>query len=157
MRAMTLVARITFLVLVGATFAAFFVAQRLKSSPPVIDVGQLTRFFSPNGDGTRDVNPISVTLKQSDDATIDVVRVDGDRVRRLADGVAMRAGRPLRLRWDGKDDAGGGGPDGRYRLRGALRDEGRSAPVPQTMVLDTRPPRSEVCIGARCRDRDPSH
>ena len=37
---MTLVARVTFLVLVGATFAAFFVAQRLKSAPPVIDVAQ---------------------------------------------------------------------------------------------------------------------
>ncbi len=38
--AMTLVARVTFLVLVGATFSAFFVAQRLKSAPPVIDVGK---------------------------------------------------------------------------------------------------------------------
>ena len=37
-RAMPLVARVTFLVLVGATFSAFFVAQRLKSSRPVIDV-----------------------------------------------------------------------------------------------------------------------
>ena len=40
--AMTLVARVTFVVLVGATFAAFFVAQRLKSAPPVINVRQIT-------------------------------------------------------------------------------------------------------------------
>ena len=37
---MTLVARVTFLVLVGASFSAFFVAQRLKSTPPVIEVAQ---------------------------------------------------------------------------------------------------------------------
>ena len=43
---MTLVARVTFLVLVGATFSAFFVAQRLKSTPPVIDGPQRSRATS---------------------------------------------------------------------------------------------------------------
>ena len=61
--AMTLVARVTFVVLVGATFAAFFVAQRLKSTPPVIDVRKITRYFSPNGDGKRDANDISISLQ----------------------------------------------------------------------------------------------
>src|SRR4051812_2178564 len=106
MRAMPIVARVTFLILVGATFAAFFVAQRLKNAPSVISVGRIAHFFSPNGDGKRDVNTISVTLKSADDATIDVVNLEGDRVRRLADGVAMPAHRPLRLRWDGKGDDG---------------------------------------------------
>src|SRR4051794_25593698 len=118
---MTLVARVTFLVLVAATFGAFFVAQRLKSAPPVISVGSIGRFLSPNGDGRRDVSPISITLKQADDATVDVVSVDGDRVRRLADGVAMGASRPLRLVWDGTGDDGRRVADGRYRLRVALR------------------------------------
>ena len=80
MRAMPLVARITFVVLVGATFAAFFVAQRLKSAPPVIDVGRIARYFSPNGDGRRDSDALSITLKTADDgastssATIPVSR-----------------------------------------------------------------------------------
>ena len=60
---MTLVARITFLILVAATFAAFFVAQRLKSAPPVITVNNLARHFSPNGDGLRDGNDFSVVAK----------------------------------------------------------------------------------------------
>ncbi len=60
---MPLVARITFVVLVLATFAAFFVAQRLKSEPPVIEVPQITRSFSPNGDGKRDVSRIAVVVK----------------------------------------------------------------------------------------------
>jgi hypothetical protein len=154
MGAMALVARVTFLVLVGATFAAFFVAQRLKSAPPVIEVNRLARHFSPNGDGRRDGNDFSVVLKVADEVTVDVVSVEGDRVRRLADGVALRPYRPLRLNWDGRTDAGGPAPDGLYRLRVALRDEGRSAIWQQTMKIDTRAPRSQVCIGYRCADRE---
>jgi hypothetical protein len=77
---MTLVARVTFLVLVGASFSAFFVAQRLKSTPPVITVGKITQYFSPNGDGRRDTDEISINLRVADDATVDVVNIDGDRV-----------------------------------------------------------------------------
>ncbi len=150
---MTLVARITFLVLVGATFGAFFVAQRLKSAAPVIHLGGVARFFSPNHDGRRDVNDFSVTLKASDDVTVDVVNLDGDPVRRLADAAPARAYRPLKLAWDGSTDAGGRAADGQYRVRVALRQEGRSVVVPQTMTLDTTPPRPVVCVGVPCSSR----
>ena len=70
---MTLVARITFLILVAATFAAFFVAQRVKSEPPVITVGRITSYISPNGDGLRDGTNVSITIKTADEATVDVV------------------------------------------------------------------------------------
>lgn len=149
---MRLVARITFLVLVAATFAAFFVAQRLKSAPPVITVNNLARHFSPNGDGLRDGNDFSVVLKVDDDVTVDVVNLEGDRIKRLADGVHVTAYRPLRLDWDGTTDAGRRAPDGQYRLRVALHKEGRSAIVQKTINVDTRAPRSEVCIGFRCND-----
>src|SRR4051812_3068778 len=149
---MTLVARVTFLVLVGASFSAFFVAQRLKSTPPVIDVRKITRSFSPNGDGKRDKNNISIRLRVADDATIDVVNLDGDRVKRLAESVPMKANRPLRLVWDGSTDTGTRVPDGQYRLRVTLRDEGRSATVQKTTTVDTEAPRSAVCIGYRCSD-----
>ena len=118
---MTLVARIAFLVLVAATFAAFFVAQRLKSAPPVIALTSLNRAFSP----ARHPQQFSVTLKVDDDVTVDVVTRDGDRVRRLADGVRAIAHRPLRLTWDGRTDDGGRAPDGQYRIRVSLRNEGR--------------------------------
>src|SRR3954462_2678475 len=140
---MSIVARVTFVVLVGATFAAFFAAQRLKSAPPVLNV-KLTRVFSPNGDGTRDVSPMSLTLKTSDEATVDVVNLDGDAVRRLVDSVGMKARSPLRMTWDGKDGHGARVPDGQYRVRVSLRDGGRSAIVQKTMLVDTKPPRSEV-------------
>ena len=150
MRAMTLVARVTFLVLVGATFSAFFVAQRLKSAPSVITVTGLARYFSPNGDKVRDTNEFRVRLKVSDDVTVDVVNLDGDRIKRLADSVSVRAYSPLTLVWNGMTDAGDRAPDGRYRLRVALRDEGRSATVQQTMNVDTKAPRAQVCIGFKC-------
>lgn len=149
---MTLVARIGFLVLVGATFAAFFVAQRLKSSPPVLQVHGLARYFSPNGDGVRDVDDFSIVLKSSDEATVDVITTGGDRVRRLASNVHVVAYRPLRLSWDGRTDAGKVAPDGLYRLRVSLRDEGRSAVYQKTMELDTTPPKPIVCLGGPCRD-----
>src|SRR3954469_19708174 len=148
MRAMTLVARITFLVLVGATFAAFFVAQRLKSSPPVIRVAKLDRAFSP----ARRPNRFSVTLKVADDVTVDVVNLEGDRIKRLTDAVPVPAHRPLRLEWNGTTDQGARAPDGQYRVRVSLRNEGRSSVIQRTMTLDTKPPTPEVCVGAQCKD-----
>jgi hypothetical protein len=146
----TLVARVTFLVLVGASFSAFFVAQRLKSTPAIIDVGSIARYFSPNGDGQKDVNHVSIRLRVSDDATIDVVNLDGDRVKRLGENVPMKAYRPLRLDWDGSTDAGGRAPDGQYRIRVALRNEGRSATIQKTTLVDTKAPQPVACIGFKC-------
>ena len=137
---MPLVARVTFVILVLSTFAAFFVAQRLKSEPPVINVPQITRYFSPNGDGKKDVSDIAFVIKVADEATVDVVNLDGDRVRRLIDSVPMQPNQWRRTSWDGKDDDGNVVPDGQYRLRVALRDEGRSAIVQKTMRVDTKAP-----------------
>lgn len=147
---MPLVARVTFVVLVLATFAAFFVAQRLKSEPPVINVPRITQYFSPNGDGKKDVSDIVVSIKVADEATVDVVNLDGDRVRRLIDSVPMQPNRWRRTVWDGKGDDGQVVPDGQYRLRVALRDEGRSAIVQKTMRVDTKAPTPQVCLGVAC-------
>ena len=86
----------------------------------------------------------------SDDATIDVVNLDGDRIKRLGENVPMTAYRPLRLNWDGSTDAGGRAPDGQYRIRVALRNEGRSATIQKTTLVDTKAPQPVACIGFRC-------
>jgi hypothetical protein len=145
----TLVARGAFVLLVAATFGAFFLAQRLKSAPPVIHVAGLARYFSPNVRS----NDFSVTLKVSDDLTVDVVNLDGDPVRRLADDVHAIAHRPVRLAWDGRTDGGARAPDGRYRIRVALRNEGRSSVIQQAMTLDTVPPHPKVCVGLPCSSK----
>ena len=151
---MPLVARVTFVILVLSTFAAFFVAQRLKSEPPVINVPQITQYFSPNGDGKKDVSDIAFYIKVADEATVDVVNLDGDRVRRLVDSVPMQPNKWRQMSWDGKADDGTVVPDGQYRLRVSLRDEGRSAIVQKTMRVDTKAPTPRVCIGGPCSKRD---
>ena len=150
---MTLVTRVTFLVLVAASFSAFFVAQRLKSTPPVITVGAITRSFSPNGDGNRDTDKISISLKVDDDATVDVVNLDGDRIKRLTENAPMtrvpaapaRVGRHRRRRC-----ACPGRPvpaAGVAARRGPLGDDHG-----QDHAVDTTAPKSVVCIGFKCSD-----
>jgi hypothetical protein len=79
----TRLARVVFALLVAATFGAFFVAQRLKGAESVAEITRMTRFFSPNGDGRRDVNRITFTVKEADRVTVTIVDRDGERVRRL--------------------------------------------------------------------------
>jgi len=144
----TVLARVVFALLVAATFSAFFAAQRLKSAPPVVGAARVMKFFSPNGDGRRDVETISFRVKEADDATVDVVDDGGGRVRRLATGVAARPFRRVELTWDGRTDEGGRARDGRYRVRIALRRSGRSVTVPSPIELDTTAPRP-VIVRAR--------
>ncbi|MEA2187484.1 MAG: hypothetical protein QOK16_2495, partial [Solirubrobacteraceae bacterium] len=75
---MTAPARIAFAVLVAATFAAFFVAQKLKSTPPRVQDLKVREFFSPNHDGRFDRTRVSFILKRADDITATVVDREGD-------------------------------------------------------------------------------
>jgi hypothetical protein len=139
---------IVFGVLVVATFAAFFVAQRLKNAPSTIQSLRIqTRgpgyFFSPNGDGRRDVVRFALRIKKADDVTLAVVDKNGDVVRTLVDDRAVKAYETIGLPgvpWDGTDDDGRPVPDGRYRLKITLRREGRTVIYPTSVVKDTRPP-----------------
>jgi FlgD Ig-like domain len=140
----TPLARAVFVLLVGATFAAFFAAQRVKGEPAVAQVVSLARVFSPNGDGAREVNRFEVELREPSEISVDVVDTTGAAVRRLADDATASPSRPLRLEWNGRTDSGARVPDGRYRVRVTLRREGRSVVVPRTTLVDTRPPRPRV-------------
>jgi hypothetical protein len=141
---LTRLARAVFIVLVGATIAAFFAAQRLKGEPAVAKVQSLAAVFSPNGDGVKDVNLFRVELRERADVSVDVVDAAGDAVKRLAENASVGPQAPLRLRWDGRTDDGDLVPDGRYRVRVTLRREGRSVTVPRTTLVDTVAPRPRV-------------
>ena len=132
------------MLLVGATFAAFFAAQRIKGEPAVAQVVSLARVFSPNGDGRKEVNRFEVELRERAEIRVDVVDSAGRSVRRLADGATVSPQRPLQLEWDGRTDDGEIVSDGRYRVRVTLRREGRSVIVPRTTLVDTRAPRPRV-------------
>jgi hypothetical protein len=141
---LTRTARAVFILLVGATVAAFFTAQRLKGEPAVAKVRSLAHVFSPNGDHFKDVNRFYVELRERAEVSVDVVDASDDAVRRLADDATVSPQKPLQLRWDGRTEAGKIVPDGRYRVRVTLRRQGRSVTVPRTTLVDTRPPRPRV-------------
>jgi hypothetical protein len=140
----TRLARAVFVLLVGATVAAFFTAQRLKGEPAVAQVRSLAHVFSPNADHVKDVNRFFVELRERSEVSVDVVDADGDAVRRLVEDATVGPQQPLRLSWDGRTDAGARVPDGRYRVRVTLRRQGRSVTVPRTTLVDTQAPRPRV-------------
>ena len=141
---MTRLARVVFILLVGATVAAFFTAQRLKGEPAVAKVRGLVHVFSPNGDRFKDINRFYVELRERAEVSVDVVDASDDAVRRLAEDATVSPQKPLQLRWDGRTDEGRIVPDGRYRVRVTLRREGRSVTVPRTTLVDTQAPRPRV-------------
>ncbi len=137
-------ARAVFAVLVLATFGAFFAAQRLKNEPTIVQNFYVVPVFSPNGDGRFDRTKFTFLLKQADTVDVDVLDADGDVVKRLARDRRLRAYRAIDLPWDGRGDAGRLLPDGTYRARVTLRDEGRSVIGPKSVRKDTTPPKPLV-------------
>ena len=140
---MTATARIAFALLVGATFAAFFAAQELKTEPPDVQDVRATEFFSPNRDGRFDRMYMSFFLKRTDDITATVLNRGGDEIRVLAER-RLPAGRRMRLAWDGTDARGRTVADGVYRIRLNLRHQGRAVLIPRNIDKDTTPPRIVV-------------
>ena len=139
------IAAIAFGVLVLATFAAFFLAQRLKQAPPAVEARVVTRVFSPNGDGRADVARFRLRLRKADEVTVTVLDRETDRpVRRLATDRPVPAGRPVELAWDGRTDARRIAPDAYYKLLITLREQGRSSVANKRFILDTRPPTPAV-------------
>jgi hypothetical protein len=139
----TSLARVVFLALVAATFGAFFVAQRLKGAPPVVQL-QGQRWLSPNGDGRKDRAELRLRVRESDVLTADLIDEAGNPIKRLVTERPVGPSRPLRVTWDGRGDDGAVAPDGVYRLRGTLLEQGRSVVNPRLITLDTTAPTPEV-------------
>ncbi len=133
-----------FAALVLSTFAAFFVAQRLKATPTVIGEFRRTPLFSPNSDGRLDGAIVRFEVRERDDVTVTVVTPAGDPVRELLDGVSARPYREIKAKWDGRDEAGRRVRDGVYRYRITLPRQGRNVVMPQSVALDVTPPRPRV-------------
>ena len=154
----TVFARAAFVALIAATLLAFFISQRVKSTPAVIEVRRLpAEFYSPNADGHRSKNKLAFRLKSPDQATVVVTNAYGDVVRRLATDRPMQPYRSLPLKWDGRNDSGSLAPDGKYFVRINLREQRRSVTMPGVINLTTTPPTPKVVkvtpdlIGSRSR------
>jgi hypothetical protein len=132
--------------LVLATFGAFFVAQNLKNSPSKIGLLRYPGVFSPNQDGRLERFRLTFRLDEADRVTVTILDEDGDPVRELLDDRRVEAYRPLdpSLSWDGRDDDGRVVPDGRYRVRITLRDQGRNVVLPRSFRKDATPPEPRI-------------
>lgn len=141
---MTAVAKVAFALLVVATFGAFFAAQRLKATPSLVLDVTARPLFSPNQDGRKDRARWSFMLKREDQMSVRVVDDAGEGVRTLADGRQTAAYDRQAFDWDGTTDEGEMAPDGTYRLRLALRRQGRSITITGAAEKDTVPPTPRV-------------
>jgi flagellar hook assembly protein FlgD len=145
----TALARAVFGALVVASFAAFFVAQRLKHSPALVQSVIVTPTFAPTGPPSRRLERISFHIKATDYVTVRVLDSRGRRVATLARARLQRAYRRLSLTWNGRTDSGRPAPAGTYQLRVTLRLQARSVLLPQTFMLVTPP--GQIQASARAR------
>lgn len=142
-----------FSLLVVATFGAFFVAQSLKGGPSVLQQVTVRPLFSPNSDSRLDEARFAFKTREDDTVRVDVVDADDDPVATIFEE-RLDAYTPTRVTWDGRTEDGAVAPDGLYRYRVTLRDQGRSIIVPRSFRLDTTPPSPRILgIGPVQSDR----
>lgn len=146
----TLISRVAFGLLVLATFTAFFVAQRLKRTDPLVYAVQMKKYISPNGDGLRERGYLRFRVKRSDTVTVQVLDRARQPVRTLAGKRRLSAG-VHRFFWNGRRRVNGDGsakavPDGAYRVRISLKRAGRTFVPDKFFVVDTTPPRLSAAV-----------
>jgi hypothetical protein len=141
--------------LVAASIAAFFLAQRVKSTPAAVVRFSVTPRCSPNGDGRFDGCRAAFLLKKSDDVTVNVVGRDEEVVDTLVSDRALPGFRNLRVLWKGRTASGAKAPDGTYHFQVALRRQGRSILLPHPFTVDTTPPRPLVTSIGPTKDTVP--
>jgi hypothetical protein len=130
------------LVLVGGTAAAFTVTEALKLERSPLTAPRFAEVLSPTCSCRTQVARLTFRLRQPD--RIDVVIVsDEDPVRTLAHDLDRSRGR-VRLKWDGRDDAGAVVSDGVYRLRVSLQKADRTIMFPDEIRVDTEAPTLDV-------------
>lgn len=148
-----------FAILVAACFVAFFVTQRLKHTPTLVQRFELTPFFSPTPQGHIKLESISFKLSHADEVTVGVIDSTGAEVATLVRDRPLERYKQFSLRWNGRRGAPHGftfvstasgrsvllplnrgplAPAGEYRVRVSLRHEHRSLLSPRSFTLVRR-------------------
>ena len=132
--------RIAFvLLLLGATAAAFAVAERLKLERSPITGTRVDKVFSPVCECARDVAVISFVLRRRETVTLDMLDKDRRSVRTIVRDQRDPAGRVSYV-WDGRDNLDRVVPEGVYRPRVQLERNGRTIVLPNPIRVDTTEP-----------------
>jgi hypothetical protein len=152
-------ARATFALLVVACFAAFFLTQRLKHTPTVVQRFELTPRFEPSRAGANKEERISFRLAHSEAATVTIENAAGARVATLVRDRPLQRYKQFSLRWNGHegvarsfaistapnghetyvpDNTGPLAPAGEYRVRVYVPARRRSVQSPRSFTLVAR-------------------
>ncbi|MDR3123453.1 MAG: OmpA family protein [Treponema sp.] len=118
---------------VSRPFAVDTVAPKAK-------VNAAYTLFSPNGDGRKDVLPLTVVTEGNDAWIASIANARGEEIQNWS----WTGAAPASLSWDGLDKAGNTVPDGAYRFLLSSTDEaGNSASIPlDAITVDARIPRA---------------
>jgi hypothetical protein len=149
-------AAVVFALVVLACFLAFFLTQRLKHTPTVVQAFKLTPRFSPTPAGHIRQERISFKLSQADEVTVTIVNAAGNTVATLVRNEPLVRYKQFSLRWDGREgtarrltltrrpdgtslvttvNGGRPAPAGEYRVRIQLRKQNRDLLSPRSFTL----------------------
>ncbi|WP_455383603.1 FlgD immunoglobulin-like domain containing protein [Salinispira pacifica] len=108
----------------------------LDTTPPSASVSASFKLFSPNGDGRKDVIPITQSTSTENRWVGEILNSSGKTVRTYE-----WSGRAPSFAWDGKDDNGNLVPDGSYSYRLTASDPAgnRTSTTLSGITIDTRP------------------
>ncbi|MEA2492253.1 MAG: hypothetical protein QOJ29_164 [Thermoleophilaceae bacterium] len=137
------VAAALFALFVVATGGAFFATQRLKRSTPIVTRVFFYQWIGPECRCSKSHVTLRFDLPKAQRVTVSLVNRDGKVVRTFADDLFLSKGTHP-FPFDGRASDGQVVPDGPYRLRVGLREEGRSIVAPRVLHVDTRPPRPRI-------------
>ena len=156
-------AAIVFTLLVLACFAAFFLTQRLKHTPTVVQRFELTPNFTPGAPGPNAQEAISFKLAHADEVTVAIIDSKGDVVATLVRDFPVARYKQFSLRWNGRMGSAHGyrltytshghpvlspttfgrrAAPGEYRVEVMLREQARTVRSPSSFTLIERPVRS---------------
>jgi hypothetical protein len=153
---------VVFVLLVAACFAAFFLTQRLKHTPTVVQTFQRSPTFSPRSGHPADRQErISFKLARADEVTVQIVDSNLNVVATLLNDYPVHRYKQLSLRWNGRrgvarsyrvlvsssghrfllpTTAGKLAAPGEYRVRVTLRHDGRQVLSPWSFTLEAPKP-----------------
>jgi len=152
-------ARIVFALLVVACFAAFFITQRLKHTPTVVQRFELSPSFTPGAPGEAGQEAISFKLAKADEVTVTILDTSGNTVATLVRNHPVERYKQFSLRWNGRRGLAHGAhvllsphgrpilvanirgaiaPAGEYFVRVFLRGQDREPRSPRNFTLVRR-------------------
>lgn len=128
------------LALLAATAFAFVATERKKLAPSPIAATDVPAVLAPRCRCPTSIAAVGFRVRRPGRVTVEIVDASGSPVRTLARDRAVGT-ELVRLDWNGRGDGGSLVSDGDYRMRLRLARGGRTFVDPNTIRLDTVPPR----------------